>query len=113
MSHFCQRLPLRIIVDAILQAETATPDAVRNRLRKQFDLKSEGKLGVRFGFTTEDPTNVGWGVIYHPNTPQQVKGALVDLVDLRHGRGPYTYVPGESAYQFRLRHGQDFGPVIE
>lgn len=97
--------------ETLLQAEANVPDVVKNRRRALYEKKAEDTLGVRFGFHAEDVNDVGWGVIFSPDTPQAVQDALQPLVDFRKGWPPFTWQPGESAHDFRLRHGQDFGVV--
>lgn len=72
--------------------------------------QGSGVLGLVSGIDPDDVTEAGWGAICHPNTPNEVKEALQDLVDARGGVW-LEYNPSESAYDFRSRHGQGFGVV--
>lgn len=78
-------------------------------LQQEFN---ENVLGVRAGFDETDVTDVGWGVIYHPDTPAGVRAVMADLLAHRQSNwSPFTYNPGESAVDFHLRHGHGFGVI--
>jgi hypothetical protein len=97
------------------------PAAERDRLltlhlRMQQN-QGQGVLGVIQGIDELDPKQAGWGVIFHPNTPQKVRDALQELVHHRRiqcGRDvkglpvefEFDPVMDSSAFEFRLRYGQ-------
>ena len=84
--------------------------------------QGQGVLGVIQGIDPLEPKQAGWGIIFHPNTPQAVREALQDLVDHRRtqcgrdGNGLpviFEFDPQKdsSAFEFRHRHGQAHGVV--
>jgi hypothetical protein len=82
-----------------------------NKLHKLFTQKS---LGVRLKYQGKenDPSQVGWGVIFTPSTPPDVRTTIQQLADHRGSAWKLRdYQPGESAYDYRMEYNQDFGPV--
>ncbi len=97
--------------------------------QKYLEAKGQGVRGVIQGIDPLDPKQAGWGVIFHPNTPQAVRSALQPLIDHRQkqcGRDvtglPVVFdidlakdvAPGGSqadAFAFRINRGQGPGPV--
>jgi hypothetical protein len=74
--------------------------------------------GLPPGVSGEDLSDVGWGVVWGPATPQAVKDALKALLDHRRKEvgdvllfHELDYVPGETPRQFLQRNGTDFGAV--
>ncbi|MBN2002729.1 MAG: hypothetical protein JXA21_05175 [Anaerolineae bacterium] len=67
-------------------------------------------LGTIAGIDPESVEEAKWGVIFHPDTPKEVREALADLIAHRHGR-TLEYKPNESPYKFRRRHDQGPGVV--
>jgi hypothetical protein len=79
-------------------------------------------LGVVAGVDPLDPEQAGWGILYHPGTPQAVRDELAPLVEYRKQQCKrdvsglpveFEVDPGQdrSAYDFRLRHEQAHGAV--
>jgi len=92
-----------------------TPEDTKLQLKKQHDQKVTKKLGLKLGYKAQLVEQAGWGVMYAPDTPQEVKDALQPLIARRTptGQAPrvLTYA-GQSARQFRQgEHGEDFGVV--
>lgn len=80
-------------------------------LRAVRDDRAQGKkLGVVYGINAGDIGQAGWGIVYHPHTPGEVKQKLAPLIARRNGR-ELGYEPGEDWVDFRTRHGQGFGDV--
>lgn len=91
--------------------------------------KGEGMRGVIQGIDPLNPKEAGWGVIFHPNTPQAVRDALQPLIEHRRsqcqrptGGLPVAFeidpakdvdpATGQlDAFEFRHRHGQAHGAV--
>ena len=79
----------------------------------------EAILGVIEGVDPLDPADARWGVVFHPDTPADVRAALQPLI--RHRAAQCGYADpqqavlearrGEDPYAFRLRHGQGHGDV--
>jgi hypothetical protein len=103
-------VPISTMVEAVVAAEQQIPAVEQSQARERYAIQSEGVLGVRFNYTPANVDEVGWGLIIPPNLPADVRAALDELVAYRQGRPPFIY-DGVSAYDFRKRHGQDFGLV--
>jgi hypothetical protein len=76
-------------------------------------------FGVTPGASVEDLSEVGWGVVWAPGTPQAVKDALKPLLDRRSAEvanpllfHEFQYVAGETPRQFLQRNGANFGSVV-
>jgi hypothetical protein len=78
--------------------------------------------GVIAGIDPIKPEEAGWGIVYHPQTPKAVRDKLAPLVEYRKQQCKrdasglpvefeYDPIKDESAYGFRLRHGQAHGAV--
>ncbi len=89
------------------------------KLKRQ---RGRGTLGTMAQVNALDPREAGWGIIYHPDTPADVRQALARLVEHRRvqcnrpaGGLPveFWYDPARDreAYDFRHRHGQEHGAV--
>ncbi|MCI0387900.1 MAG: hypothetical protein MOB07_03890 [Acidobacteria bacterium] len=85
-------------------------DALHTVREKRIAAKQKGILGLIEGKDPLDVKQAGWGVIYHPQTPPEVRLALADLIAYRAGK-ELTYIPGESSRKFRSRHKQGPGVV--
>jgi hypothetical protein len=85
-------------------------DELRTVRAKRIEAARKGVLGVIEGVDPLDVTQARWGIIYSPDTPQEVRQALQPLVDARQGR-ELTYQPWESSRKFRVRHGQSSGAL--
>jgi hypothetical protein len=88
----------------------ATLDALRAVRERRIEARQAGVMGVIHGVDPLLAAEAGWGVIYHPDTPQEVRQALAGLVDARQGK-ELEAVPGDRASQFRARYEQEPGKV--
>lgn len=95
----------------VAQELQGAPKEKQNWLNSLYEKWFAKVLGVREDFREqiEDPHAVGWGVIYAPGTPPEVKQALAPLVAHRKGK-EFTY-DGKPAVEFRKKYGQMPGPV--
>ena len=93
------------LAEAISKKDKGVPEQERTLLSNLQQAFNENVLGVRAGFDETDVADVGWGVIYHPNTPTSVRAIIADLLAHRQSAWePFIYVPGESVFDFHLRH---------
>ncbi len=100
------------LAQAISQQNKGVPAQERALLANLQQEFNENVLGVRTGFDETDATDVGWGIIYHPDTPAEVRSILADLLAHRQSKWPpFIYTPGESAVDFHLRHHHGFGVI--
>ncbi len=79
-------------------------------LKSWWRLISEEMRGVVFGVDPLDLQQAKWGIIFHPDEPQEVRDALAPLVEHRQGR-VLDYQPGETKDLWLARHGSGPGPV--
>ncbi len=100
------------LAQAVSQQNKGVPEQERALLSSLQQEFNENVLGVRPGFDETDVTDVGWGVIYHPDTPAEVRAVIADLLAHRQSNwSPFIYNPGESAVDFHLRHHHGFGLI--
>jgi hypothetical protein len=85
-------------------------DTLATVREKRIEAKRRGVLGLIEGKDALDLKQARWGVIYHPNTPEEVRNHLAPLIADR-GGNQYTYEPGEKSRKFRARHKQGPGAV--
>lgn len=102
------------LASAILREKKGTPTERQTLLLNLEQTLSTQVMGVRAGFNEEEVEKVGWGVIYHPDTPQEVREILKKLADHRQSHwSPFVYQPNEFADDFQVRHDQDPGGEVD
>src|SRR5205085_7434517 len=90
----------------------------RPRLDKFGDMHAQHdrSFGVPFGVDLDQPQQAGWGIIFHPDTPQDVRAALAPLVAHRRGQigdlvKELDYLRDEQTRDWYRRHGVSPGAV--
>lgn len=83
-------------------------DANRTVYEKRIEAREKGTLGLIKEKVALDLEQAGWGIIYHPDTPDPVRKALAPLISSRKGK-EFTYEPNETSRSFRARHKQGVG----
>jgi CHAT domain/Peptidase family C25 len=75
-------------------------------------------FGIPFGVDLDQPGQVGWGIVFHPDTPQDVRAALAPLIAHRRGRigdaglvKELDYQKGEQTRDWYRRHGVSPGAI--
>ena len=67
-----------------------------------------------FGMSLDNPTQVGWAIVFHEDTPQEIREALTPLVDHRRAQAGdlfkvLDYKKGEQVRDWYRRHGISTG----
>ena len=100
---------------AALRGAQGRPDAELSQLGA---MVATPAFGLPPGADPESLADMGWGVIWGPSIPQEVKDALRPLLDHRRAEVgdddlcvAFDHVPGTTARAFLQRHGADFGSV--
>lgn len=73
-------------------------------------------FGIPFGITLEKPEEAGWGIVFNPDTPQDVRAAMEPLIAHRHGQvgnllKVLDYTSGEQTRSWYQRHAVSPGAV--
>jgi hypothetical protein len=85
-------------------------------------LKGDGSRGLSLDCDPRNLSETGWGVVYAPGTPANVKAALSCLLTHRQELASdfnssyfqeYEYRPGESALQFLRHQGANLGGAVD
>lgn len=107
-------LAVEELAQAILQEKKGIPSQRHTLLLNLQQTFSTQVMGVRAGFDEEKVEQVGWGIIYHPDTPLAVRQILQKLADHRQSSWePFIYQPDEFADDFQIRHDQDPGGEVD
>lgn len=83
-----------------------------------FDETRDGtqSFAAPFGIDFERPSEAGWGVVFHPQTPQDVRDALAPLIEHRRLQAAGSvqeleFRPGEQTREWYARHNVSPGTV--
>ena len=107
-------------------ADQREPQTAKDRLYTLWETlqrrRGKGTMGTIAGIDPLNAEEAGWGIIYHPDTPADVRQALAPLIEHRRAQChrpvgglpvEFCYDPArdQEAYDFRYRHGQEHGAV--
>ena len=98
------RSPRRVLV----RPGVATFDKLRGDKPRSF--------GLPFGMDTNKLAEAGWGIVFHEDTPHEIRTALDPLIELRRKQAAVRlkvldYKKGEQARDWYQRHGISAGNI--
>jgi hypothetical protein len=81
------------------------------------NLGPKESYGLPFATTPEELNKTGWGIVYAPNTPPEVRKALAPLVEYRKSQThrffrEIEFQSGEKAGEFLKRHNVEWGTIL-
>jgi hypothetical protein len=83
----------------------AAKDALRSLRETRIENKAKGTLGLIPGVDADKPEQAGWGIVYAPGVPPEVREALSPLVAWRNGR-ELPFQAGDTPQKFLARQKQ-------
>jgi len=104
-------------VDELARALRGEQISLSNGEKEVSTRSNTESYGLPFGKTANDISGTGWGIVYAPNTPPEVRRALAPLVEYRKGQTrrffrEIEYQPGETAGAFLKRHNVAWGTIL-
>lgn len=104
-------------VDALANTLRAVGASLSNAERESARLFGTESYSLPFGTSPNDIFAAGWGIVYAPNTPLDVRKALEPLVSYRKGQArryfrEIEYQSGETAGAFLKRHNVTWGTSL-